>query len=70
VDVAINGYAADHFALAPDGRRDETLDLDIPPGMSTLTLASPEPPIPVQADPKFGKDNRELSFAVQQVRLG
>ena len=69
IDIAINGSAADHFTLAPDERKDVTLDLDIPPGMSTLTLSSPEPPIPVQADPKFGRDNRLLSFAVQQVRL-
>lgn len=69
INIALNGAAIDHFTLAPDGTKDETLDLDVPPGMSTLTLASPEPPIPVQADPRFGKDNRVLSFEVQQVRL-
>ncbi len=69
IDIAINGSAADHFTLAPDATKDVTLDLDIPPGMSTLTLSSPEPPVPVQPDPKFGRDNRLLSFAVQQVRL-
>ena len=70
IDIAINGFAADHFALAPDGTNDVTLDLDIPPGMNKLTLASPEPPIPVQPDPRFPKDNRLLSFAVRQVRVG
>lgn len=73
IDIAINGYAADHFTLAPSETKDVTLDLDIPPGMNSLTLSSPEPPIPVQIDPKFGKDigkdNRLLSFGVQQVRL-
>lgn len=69
VDIAINGTAADHFTLAPNGTQDVTLDLNIPPGMNRLTLSSPEAPIPVQADPKFGKDNRLLSFSVQQVRI-
>jgi hypothetical protein len=69
IDIAINGYAADHFTLAPDERKDVTLDLDIPPGMNRLTLTSPEPPMLVQPDPKFGRDTRELSFALQQVRL-
>jgi hypothetical protein len=70
MNIALNGAAVDHFTLAPEATKDETLDLAIPPGMSTLTLSSPEPPIPVQADPRFGKDNRLLSFEVQQVRLG
>ena len=67
--IAINGYPATQFALAPDEFRDVTLDLDIPPGMSKLTLSSPEPPIPVVPDPRFGKDNRVLSFGVREVRL-
>lgn len=70
VDIAINGYTADHLTLAPDENKDVTLDLDIPPGMNRLTLTSPEPPVPVQPDPRFGKDNRLLSFALRQVRLG
>ncbi len=69
IAVAINGYSASQFTLAPDEQKEVTLDLDLPPGMSSLTLASPEPPIPVQADPKFGKDSRLLSFALQQVRI-
>lgn len=68
VDIAINGTATDHLALVPDESRNVTLDLTLPPGMSRLTLSSPEPPIPVQANPK--KDNRLLSFGVQGVRLG
>jgi hypothetical protein len=67
--IAINGYPTTHFSLAPDEFRDVTLDLDIPPGMSKLTFTSPEPPVPVVPDPRFGKDNRLLSFGVRQIRL-
>jgi hypothetical protein len=67
--IAINGYTADRFALAPDESRDVTLDLTIPPGMNKLTLISPEAPMPVVPDPRFGRDNRLLSFGVRQVTL-
>ncbi len=69
VEIAINGYAADNFALAPDQAREVSLVLDFPPGLNVLTLASPEPPIPVQIAPGGSRDDRLLSFGTTQVRL-
>lgn len=67
VTVAINGYPAERFSLAPVGTKDVTLELDMPPGMNVLTLASPQPAIPVEA--RDGRDNRLLSFGVRHVRM-
>jgi len=67
VTIAINGYTADQFTLAPNGAREVTLDLDVPPGMNLLTLSSPQPPIPIPG--ARGVDDRLLSFAVRQVRM-
>jgi len=67
VDLAINGYTLDHFALTSRGDHPISVEFDIPPGMSKLTLASPEPPVPVQ---EAGvRDNRLLSFSVRDVRI-
>ena len=67
VSVAINGYPADHFTVASEGTHLLTLDLEISPGMNTLTFVSPEPPTPVQG--AAGKDNRLLSFGLHALRL-
>jgi len=69
INIAINGYALDHFTLASRGEREVFLEIDVPPGMNRLTLASPEPPAPIQADVGGAKDNRLLSFGVRNVRL-
>jgi hypothetical protein len=67
VNIAINGYALDSFALPIRGEHPVSLQIDVPPGMSTLTLATPEPSVPVQEP--GARDNRLLSFSVQGVRL-
>jgi hypothetical protein len=67
MNIAINGYPLDHFALPGRGEQPVSLQIDVPPGMSKLTLASPEPPVPVQEP--GARDNRLLSFSVQAVRL-
>ncbi len=67
VAIGLDGDRVDGFTLAPNGTRDVTLDLDVPPGMHLLTLSSPQPPVPI-AD-SGGRDNRLLSFAVRQVRV-
>ncbi len=67
VTIAINGFTADQFTLAPNGAREVTLDLDVPPGINLLTLSSPQPPIPVPG--ARGVDDRLLSFGVRQVRM-
>lgn len=69
VAVAINNYPVTTFILAPDATQEVTLDLDIPPGMSMLTLSSPEPPLPVQSDSTQSRDNRLLSFGLRQVQI-
>lgn len=65
VDIAINGYAADHFDLASDAGHDVSLALDIPPGLNVVTLSSPQPSTPVQS----ATDHRLLSFGVKNVHL-
>jgi len=69
VTIAMNGAQVDRFVLADSVTRDVTLDLDVLPGLNMLTLSSPEAPLPVQIDPKQGRDNRMLSFSVRQVRI-
>ncbi|MGI8855321.1 MAG: hypothetical protein ACR2JW_06195 [Thermomicrobiales bacterium] len=39
----------------------------MPPGMNTLTLRSPQPPVPVQEP--GARDNRLLSFSVRGVQM-
>ena len=67
MNVAINGYALDRFTLANRETHPLSMEVEVPPGMSKLTLSSPEPPVPVQES--GAKDNRLLSFSVQGVRL-
>jgi hypothetical protein len=67
VDVSINGATLDHFTLASRGDHPVSVGFDLPPGMSKLTLSSPEPPVPVQ-EPGV-RDNRLLSFSVRDVSL-
>ena len=67
VDLAINGDTLDHFALASRGDHPVAVEFDVPPGMSKLTLTSPEPPVPVQEP--GARDNRLLSFSVRDVHL-
>ncbi|MGI8689300.1 MAG: hypothetical protein ACR2M3_12040 [Thermomicrobiales bacterium] len=67
VDLSINGYALDHFTLADRATRAVSLEFDVPPGMSKLTLTSPAPPVPVQ-EPGT-RDNRLLSFSVRGVQI-
>jgi hypothetical protein len=67
VNLAINGYTLSTFALANRETHALSLEIDVPPGMSKLTLSSPEPPVAVQE--QGVKDNRLLSFSVQDVRL-
>ncbi len=63
--IAINGFQAESFRLEAGASREVSLELDIPPGLNKLTIASPQPPVPVnQKD-----DNRLLSFGLNQVRL-
>ncbi len=68
VDIAINGYPAGSYALAGGESRNVVLELDIPPGMNKLTLASTEPPIPVEAAPGT-RDNRRISFGVRGLTM-
>jgi hypothetical protein len=67
VSILLDGNRVDEFALAPNGTRDVSFDLDVSPGMHLLTLSSTQPPIPIANN--GGHDNRLLSFAVRQVRL-
>lgn len=67
VALAINGNALDRFTLASRGDHPIAVEFDVPPGMSKLTLTSPEPPVPVQ-EPGT-RDHRLLSFSVQGVRI-
>ncbi len=67
VDLAINGYALDRFTLASRGDHPISVEFDLPPGMSKLTLTSPEPPVPVQEP--GAQDSRLLSFSVRDVRI-
>lgn len=67
VDLAINGYTLDHFTLASRADHPIAVEFDVPPGMSKLTLTSPEPPVPVQEP--GARDNRLLSFSVRAVQL-
>lgn len=68
VDIAINGYAAGSYPLGGGASRDVTLELDIPPGMNTLTLRSVEPPVPVDAT-AGARDNRRVSFGLRGVTM-
>jgi hypothetical protein len=67
VDAAINGYTLDHFALDARGDHPVAVEFDVPPGMSTLTLSTPQPPVPVQEP--GARDNRLLSFSVRGVQI-
>ncbi len=67
VNLAINGDTLNRFTLASPGDHLISVEFDVPPGMSKLTLTSPEPPVPVQeAD---ARDNRLLSFSVRNVQV-
>lgn len=67
VDAAINGVILDHFTLAERGDHPVAVEFDLPPGMSKLTLTSPEPPAPVREP--GARDNRLLSFSVRDVHI-
>ncbi len=67
ITIAMNGDSADQFTLAPNESRDVTLDLTMQPGMNLLTLTSPQPPIPIATS--NGRDDRLISFGLQQVRV-
>jgi hypothetical protein len=67
VDAAINGYTLDHFALDARGDHPVAVEFDVPPGMSTLTLSTPQPPVSVQEP--GARDNRLLSFSVRGVQI-
>ena len=67
VDAAINGYTLDHFTLDARGDHPVAVEFDVPPGMNTLTLSSPQPPVPVQE--AGARDNRLLSFSVRGVQI-
>ncbi|MDQ6833972.1 MAG: hypothetical protein M3008_11285 [Chloroflexota bacterium] len=67
VDLSINGFALDHFTLTDRATRGVAVEFDVPPGMSKLTLASPEPPVPVREP--GARDNRLLSFSVRGVQI-
>lgn len=67
VAAAINGYRLDQYMLASREERAVSLAIDVPPGVNKLTLASPEPPVPVQE--AGARDNRLLSFGARNVRI-
>lgn len=67
VAAAINGNPLGAYPLAPRAERTVTLTIDVPPGINKLTLASPEPPVPVQEP--GARDNRLLSFGARDVRI-
>ncbi len=67
VDAAINGDTLDHFMLDARGDHPVAVEFDVPPGMNTLTLRSPQPPVPVQEP--GARDNRLLSFSVRGVQM-
>ena len=67
VDAAINGYTLDHFSLDARGDHPVAVEFDVPPGMNTLTLSSPQPPVPVQE--AGARDNRLLSFSVRGAQI-
>ena len=57
------------YSLDARATREIVLDLDLPPGMNLVTLASPEPPVLVPPAPGVPKDSRPLGFSVRAVRL-
>ncbi len=67
VDLSINSDTLDHFMLASRADHPISVEFDIPPGMSKLTLASPEASVPVQEP--GARDNRLLSFSVRDVHI-
>jgi hypothetical protein len=67
VNLSINGATLDHFTLASRADHPVAVQFDLPPGMSKLTLTSPEPPVPVQEP--GARDNRLLSFSVRDASL-
>lgn len=70
IHIALNATTAigdDH--LDAGATQELTLDVDLPPGLNLLTLASPEVPVPVRAAPGSPKDDRLLGFSVRDVRL-
>lgn len=67
LSVAFNDARVDAFRLPSEGSRAVSLVLDLPPGLSRLTITSPEPPMPVEG--AKGKDNRLLSFGVRDLLL-
>jgi hypothetical protein len=66
VRITLNDETGDQFSLAPDAKRDVSLHVTLPPGMSVLHLSSPQPPIAIGD----GEDDaRLLSFGVRQVSV-
>lgn len=63
--LALDGYEAQSQPLQPGETKDITLELDIPPGMHTLSLSSPEKPTTTGSK----DDKRFLSFGVRAVKL-
>jgi hypothetical protein len=65
VNIALDGYAAQSLDLQSGDSKDLTLEFDMPPGMHTLTLTSPQPATSTGSK----DDKRFLSFGVKDVRL-
>ena len=65
VKITLDGYAVQDVDLQPGEAKDLTLEFDLPPGMHTLNLTSPQPP----TGTGNASDKRFLSFGVRGVKL-
>jgi hypothetical protein len=63
--LALDGATLQSLPLQPGETKALTLELDVPPGMHTLSLASPENPVSTGSK----DDKRFLSFGVRAVSL-
>jgi hypothetical protein len=66
LDVALDGARVSTLHLKPEeGEKPMSLDLSLSPGIHTISLSSPQPPLPT-GNPR---DTRLLSFSMYDVRL-
>jgi hypothetical protein len=65
INIDLNGATLQSLKLQPGETKDLTLEVNVPPGMSTLNLSSPEGPVGTGNK----DDKRFLSFGVRAVKL-